>query len=355
MGYDNTEVFFGRHHDGQDVIAGFRFIVPLAQGAVLTNATLSVYLEEKLGEGITALDYFTDDDETLLTAHTMDVGPAEGWLSLFGWLKIRDNQVNSETGAYQPVPNSVHFVDCAAADGIVRADVRAYAYVNTAQGGIVFRIVDSDNYWVFYESSVSGSEAYYLRKKVAGVWTTVASGGGSQGFHEFEVTLNGSSIIAKRASVEIYNGTDSDLMAATRYGVYLYTSGDRPDYDWAKIDNFEFVPVVGTSGSLAFTVQCDDVNNSQDFQTGGLPGTRTLTSGSTDLGDISGWAKDMWGTTIDIKEPIQEVLDRPGWISGNYLSIIVSPLDTCADGERFRVESYDGYPSQAAKLALSWS
>ena len=148
MGYDNPEVFFGKHHDGQDVIAGFRFIVPVAQGTVLSSGSLLLYLEEKYPEGVGVLDYFTDDDGTLLTAHTMDVGPAGGWLAYMGTLAISDNTASNRYVA--PAGAQLYGVECGAADGTVKGKVYVqpfYAYLFASS--LAFRIVDTDNYWRF--------------------------------------------------------------------------------------------------------------------------------------------------------------------------------------------------------------
>lgn len=342
MGYDNVEVFFGKHHNEQDVIAGFRFVVPLAQGTQLTSGSLSLYLEEKYPEGIAVLDHFTDTNGTLLTAHTMDVGPASGWFQYSGNMQIQSNQA-CYAGFYA--------CECNASDGEVKATCLGYANGNSGGAGLVFRLSNAANYWVFYRSFRPYGYEYaelWLYKAVGGSGTQVGyiNLSTNPGSADLKVVLDGNSIKCYQGTVLRFDVSDSDLATNTGYGLYHTASGCRSD-------NFEFIPS-GTSGSHSFVVRCEDANNSADFQTGGLPDTRTLTSGSTDLGDISGWAEDDWGTTIDIKEPIQEVLDRPGWVSGNHVSVIVSPLAGCASGERFRVESYDGYPSRAAKLALSW-
>ena len=345
MGYDNPEVFFGKHHDGQNVIAGFRFVVPLAQGTTLTSGSLSLYLEEKYPEGIGVLDHFTDTNGVLLTAHTPDVGPASGWLHYSGNMIISSNRA---------VNAGVYACESAVADGVVKV----IATLNTGgprSAGIVFRLSDEDNYWTFYRyKEPYGYDWFriFLVKVVDGSSTTVGNinlGSGDPAGPSLKVVLDGNSIKCYQGGILRFNETSSDLASNTEHGLYGVNSGQ-------QLDNFEFIPA-GTSGSISFGVSCEDVNNSADFQTGGLPNTRTLTTGYRSLGDISGWNKDDWNTTVDIKIPIQEVLDRPGWVSGNHLSVIVIPSiveGDCLDGERFRVESYDGNPNRAAKLALSW-
>ena len=346
MGYDETEVFWGKHHDGQDVIAGFRFVVPLAQGTQLTSGSLSVWLEEKYPEGLAVWDKFTDDDGTLLTAHTIaPIGPAAGWFQYNGSITIQSNQAYTTTDA-------IYVLDGDVADGTVKVSVIGFVG-SGAYGGLVFRFSDSSNYWRFV--AVNGLNDYYLIKVVGGNSTTVASNldGGDPSGLSYKVVLDGDSIKCYRADGLYFDVTDADLNSNTRHGLYADPNQANDLVLW---DNFEFIPA-GTSGSISFGVSCEDVNNSADFQTGGLPDTRTLTTGYRSLGDISGWNKDDWNTTVDIKIPIQEVLDRPGWVSGNHLSVMVIPSIVeadCKDGERFRVESYDGQANRAAKLALSW-
>lgn len=55
----------------------------------------------------------------------------------------------------------------------------------------------------------------------------------------------------------------------------------------------------------------------------------------------------------DIKTIIQEIVDRPGWVSGNALSIV---FQGSADANRdLNIVSYDGTPSNAAYLSITYT
>lgn len=56
--------------------------------------------------------------------------------------------------------------------------------------------------------------------------------------------------------------------------------------------------------------------------------------------------------SIDVTAPVQEVIDRPGFASGNALSIIMDTHTDCTSGEWQDFHGYDGSPTKAAKLVV---
>lgn len=58
-----------------------------------------------------------------------------------------------------------------------------------------------------------------------------------------------------------------------------------------------------------------------------------------------------WKTSPDIAAAIQEVIDRPGWESSLGLGLIIKGN---SGSSYFRIRSYDGNSSQAAKLTINY-
>jgi hypothetical protein len=112
-------------------------------------------------------------------------------------------------------------------------------------------------------------------------------------------------------------------------------------------------PVLGTA-----VIRGEAANNSATFTTNNFDiSTRTLT---TDSVSWPGSTSTTWGTTTggtagpdqktpDIKTLIQAIVSRPGWVSGNALSLVLN-------GEGVRnAYSYDGSASGAAQLIVEYS
>jgi hypothetical protein len=162
--------------------------------------------------GVLLKDTFTDTDGTLLTAHTMDVGP--GWTQPSGsaW-EIRSNQANHLSSDQQVRVYS----DAGKANVTYTLDV----VLSSFEFGVVFRFIDSANYWyVYYACNYGGSQ---LWKRVSGVKTSVATGTNTWtpgATYTITVTLAGDSI-----SVAITNGTtltatDAAHNTGTKYGFF---------------------------------------------------------------------------------------------------------------------------------------
>lgn len=60
----------------------------------------------------------------------------------------------------------------------------------------------------------------------------------------------------------------------------------------------------------------------------------------------------VWVVSPNLASVIQEVIDRPGWASGNSLSII---LRAGTSGQSFVFTAYGGVPANAAKLDIEWA
>lgn len=112
--------------------------------------------------------------------------------------------------------------------------------------------------------------------------------------------------------------------------------------------DLEFVAASSSNTSGGKTIYGHDTDNSSTFSSGGgdISG-RALTSAS------SGWSPSSWSTgnsynSSDISAIVQEIVDRPGYSSGNAITIIIQGA-----GRRDAV-SYDGNPADAPKLNITY-
>jgi hypothetical protein len=109
-----------------------------------------------------------------------------------------------------------------------------------------------------------------------------------------------------------------------------------------------------TSSDLtSLTIRGEDVDNAAIFTTA----TRNISSRPRTTAAVS-WSPAPWSTvgeagpdqqTPDIASVIQEVVNRPGWSSGNSLVIIIT-----GSGERV-AESYNGDPAAAPLLHVDYN
>ncbi len=65
------------------------------------------------------------------------------------------------------------------------------------------------------------------------------------------------------------------------------------------------------------------------------------------------WAVDAWYESPDIHTVVQEIVDRPGWASNNAM-VIIYTFNADPSGNERRFWSYDGDPTKAAKLTITY-
>ena len=108
------------------------------------------------------------------------------------------------------------------------------------------------------------------------------------------------------------------------------------------------------SGSVSLTIKGEDIDNASQFEFG--DSTYGISSRSTTAESVA-WSPPAWGSTgaagvdqrtPDISSIIQEIVDRPGWSSGNALVIIITGTGTRT------AESYDGNAGAAPLLHVEW-
>lgn len=89
--------------------------------------------------------------------------------------------------------------------------------------------------------------------------------------------------------------------------------------------------------AAAFTTTNDDITD------------RTKTTASVSWSDT--WTNGAFNDSPNIKTIIQEIIDRPGWSSGNDIVILID----YASGGDFQFKAYDGSSTNAPKLHIDYT
>lgn len=104
----------------------------------------------------------------------------------------------------------------------------------------------------------------------------------------------------------------------------------------------------GQSASLTFYAEASD--NAREINSSNRNDITERPRTNADVGwrDIPGWGKNFTYSTPSLTPIIQELVNRPGWVSGNALMIIVT-----GEGSR-QVESVNGDSDGAARLIVTF-
>ena len=181
-----------------------------------TIAILSSRDNYVVGPTTLVYDTFTDSDSTALTAHTPDIDVVGG-----GWVAYVSTicQVLGNKAGRTAAARSVSAINAGVANTLLTCDVSA---IN--QGGIVCRLSDNANYWLFYCQDSNLYEvvagAFTVRANVSTVGVPVAMKVVSTGA---SISINYNNAAAATYASATHNQT------ATRYGIFVDSSTQRFD------------------------------------------------------------------------------------------------------------------------------
>ena len=99
-------------------------------------------------------------------------------------------------------------------------------------------------------------------------------------------------------------------------------------------------------------IHAEDDDNAEDFLAAANVWGRSRTTASVAWTAV-GIGSGSYVTSPEIKTVIQEVVNRPGWASGNALTILVKGKSDV--NRTFNVEAHDASPSLTAKLDITYS
>lgn len=102
-------------------------------------------------------------------------------------------------------------------------------------------------------------------------------------------------------------------------------------------------------GTVHLKISGDDVDDSVTFSSGNAPDDRTQTTAKVDWDITAAWYEDVWYDSPDIKTVVQEIIDRPGWSSGNDITILIDDDGSSAVKE---INTYDQWDIYSAKLEI---
>jgi cysteine-rich repeat protein len=110
----------------------------------------------------------------------------------------------------------------------------------------------------------------------------------------------------------------------------------------------EFTADASDSGNTNLVLHAEDIDNAPQFSNSDYDITsRTKTSGSVNWNNLQSWSINIGYNSPELSLIVQEVIDRPGWNTGNSIVIIVS-----GSGQR-EAESYNGETYSAARLIVT--
>ncbi len=171
-------------------------------------------------------DTFTDNNGVLLANHQPDVDKLRGgWAIDVGGYNIQANEANNTAQPARAVVNTGE------SDGVVCLDPETPAAGNYGVG-IVFRWVDTNNYWLWVLRQTGDIR---LRKVVAGVPTNFDTAIGVELAFTYHlmVKLRGDLIEGYVGGILRYSRNDTDHQTATSHGISESSQNN------VRVDNFE--------------------------------------------------------------------------------------------------------------------
>lgn len=112
---------------------------------------------------------------------------------------------------------------------------------------------------------------------------------------------------------------------------------------------FQMYSVGTTNDTLVADLYGQAADDATTFtnSSGNISGrARTTAKTSVNAVDVGvGWY------SVDLTSVIQKIVNRPGWVANNYVVIILDGLT----GIAWNCRAYDGTPSEAAKLSVTYS
>jgi hypothetical protein len=150
---------------------------------------------------------------------------------------------------------------------------------------------------------------------------------------------------------EVWLGGDAQYHGGLRYQPRVVPQG--------AVIHFAHLEVTAAEDSYVQThvaIYGHAVDNSPSFGSQGTVPNRPRTSNVIPW-DIAGteWRRGRTYRSPELRQVIQEIVDRPGWGAGNALSLLlIAQTGGTTSGPR-RIVAYDGDAAQAARLVIYWT
>ncbi|NTV31579.1 prepilin-type N-terminal cleavage/methylation domain-containing protein [candidate division WWE3 bacterium] len=109
----------------------------------------------------------------------------------------------------------------------------------------------------------------------------------------------------------------------------------------------------GSTNSISLRISGDASDNSALFSTTSRPSTRSLTSSFVDLTISEPWSDANQYQLGNLKSIIQEIVNRPGWVSGNSVGIIIKGSGSASINRR--IYSFESSSTTAPSLVITYN
>jgi hypothetical protein len=159
----------------------------------------------------------------------------------------------------------------------------------------------------------------------------------------------------------IFEASNTDLWlgnSGTTSGQYLalrFTDVAIPPGAVIHTAHLEVYPIVEQWIYLAYDFAAEAADDSQPFSSENLPSQRKLTTAVVSHESNVKWLANTWIPLDEITDVVGEVISRPGWESGNSLSIIVEGTEEGGDFGRKFLSSFETDPRVAVRLVIDFS
>ncbi len=167
-------------------------------------------------------------------------------------------------------------------------------------------------------------------------------------------TLNNGDVTCTSSDIELHQENPSD---DNDISGFRYTSIPIPNGATITDARLQFHVDESSSGTLEVIFHGEDIDDSPVLTTADFDlSSRNKTSASVN------WIVPSWPTVSeegadqlspDLSSIIQEIVNRPGWVSGNDISLFIDAWPDNS-GER-HAESAEGEPANAAELTITWN
>lgn len=115
----------------------------------------------------------------------------------------------------------------------------------------------------------------------------------------------------------------------------------------------EFTAIANTAGAMSVSIAGEDVDDAATFTTAASSiSSRTKTS-QTVTWSPADWVTNVTYQTAELKDVVQEVVDRAGWLSGNDMGFIFSSIAASVNVRN--AYAYDQNTTKAPKLHIEYT
>jgi hypothetical protein len=147
---------------------------------------------------------------------------------------------------------------------------------------------------------------------------------------------------------------NTGLGGATRFALSIPQGAA---IDTAHLSCYSPYAKSGTACNLRITAE--DVDNASAYSNTWateIARYNAHTTAVVDVDNVPSWGTGTWHDSPEIKTVIQEIIDRSGWASGNYIGLYTQDFDYRSDTGAYRM-AYDYHtdPSYATKLHVEYT